>query len=119
MSAITAKMFLDAQRRGINAEREFEFAGETLKFYEKTPTANVLLLELTTDWCCRRVSVTESSNSLSHNDWEFEIVDTASLTAGIANKTAFMMIGSLKFKGVKRDTTAGNLGIWKFVTEMM
>jgi len=119
MSAITAKMFLDAHRRGINAEREYEFPGKTLKFYEKTPSANVLLLELIVDWCCRRVAVTETSNSLSHNDWEFEIIDTALLTTAIANKTAFMMVGEYKFKGVKLDSTAGNLGVWKFVTEMM
>ena len=113
MDAAIAQMLASADVTGINAEREYEFPGESLKFFEKTPTSGVELLSLTTGWCARR----KPSNDLSSNDWEFEIIDREEITAAITNKTAFMTIGDLKFKGVKRDSTAGNLGVWKFVTE--
>ena len=112
---ITSAMFTRAQRQGINAERIYEFPDETLDFYEKTPTADNLLLTLEEDWCARRVS----SNSIQQNEWEFEIMDTVSITTAVANKTVYMKIGDLKFKGVKRESTAGNLGVWTFITQMM
>lgn len=106
---------LIARAVAINMKRERQFPGDDLEFYEKTPTGNTLLLTLAVDWC----AVPDDSDELRQNDWKFEIIATAVLTDAISNKTAFMKIGDLKFKGVKRSAEAGNRGVWKFVTEMI
>lgn len=102
----------------VNMERELTFPGKTLQFFEKSPPpdGDTELLELIVDWCARRVKPS-LTRPLITNLWEFEIIETSDLTDAISNKTAYMMIGELKFKGVKRDSPAGSIGNWKFITE--
>src|SRR4051812_14636114 len=115
MEAAIAQMLTTAQVTGINAEREYEFPGLSLEFFEKTPDGDTQLSRISTDWCARRIP----SDGLTSNIWEFEIIDSGAITPAVANKTAYMVIGTLRFKGVKRDTKASTLGVWKFVTEMI
>lgn len=112
MEAAISQMLVNSQLTGINAEREYEFPGVSLLFYEKTTTVDVLLLTLTVNWCLRRLF----ENGLPQNEWECEVLD-AQLTNAIVNKTAYLVAGPLKLNIVKGDSSNANLGCWKFVVE--
>lgn len=116
MEAAISQMLVNSQLTGINAEREYEFPGVPLQFFEKLtpPDADAELLRLSANWCLRRLF----ENGLPQNEWECEVLD-ALLTQTIVNKTAYVVAGSLKLAIIKTDSTKANLGCWKFVLEVI